>query len=484
MREMRVSSKRIIGVTLAIVVVAFIGSSGYAEYRAARTQSLTAEIASDESPSIEHLAAARAELRDLHRLLSTYVLLATNGQSSSHEPLRKVRERLRMNLAAYFALPARPRERALWPSIDKELADVDSLSMLIVGHADGARFSEARRLLVEVLPSAIDEESDAIMAAITLNATRVREVANQIEGERRSRMLWVFGLDGLSLVLAVVLALLALRTIARQESLQRRRSDELEGFAGRVAHDLLNPLAAAGLSIDAAIVTSEPARRTVALGRARRSLARAQGLIDDLLAFARAGAPPCAGSATTVDEVIEGVLEEQRAPAAARGITLAAELPAARVGVRCTAGVLNSILSNLVRNAVKYMGERPVRRVSVRALGEGDRIRFEVEDTGPGLPPDLGDRIFDPYVRGVGNAERGLGLGLATVRRLVQGHGGRWGVRSLPGTGSTFWFELPAASPPVPLIPAPSDRPPGAPMARLGAVGSGAQDTRASERRP
>src|SRR4051812_31450849 len=184
MREMRVSSKRIIGVTLAIVVVAFIGSSGYAEYRAARTQSLTAEIASDESPSIEHLAAARAELRDLHRLLSTYVLLATNGQSSSHEPLRKVRERLRMNLAAYFALPARPRERALWPSIEKELADVDSLSMLIVGHADGARFSEARRLLVDVLPSAIDEESDAIMSAITLNATRVREVANQIEGER------------------------------------------------------------------------------------------------------------------------------------------------------------------------------------------------------------------------------------------------------------------------------------------------------------
>lgn len=472
MREMRVSSKRIIGVTLAIVVVAFIGSSGYAEYRAAHTQSLTAEIATDESPSIEHLAAARAELRDLHRLLSTYVLLASSDQPTSHEPLRKVRERLRSNLAAYFALPAQPRERALWRNIDKELADVDSLSMLIVGQADAGRFLEARRLLVDVLPSAIDEESDAIMAAISVNATRVREVANQIEGERQSRMLWVFGLDGLSMVLAAVLALLALRTIARQESLQRRRSDELESFAGRVAHDLLNPLAAAGLSIDAAVVASEPARRTLALERTRRSLARARGLIDDLLAFARAGAPPSAGSLTAVDEVIEGVLEEQRAPAAARGISLGAELTTPRVGVRCTTGVLNSILSNLVRNAVKYMGERPVRRVRVRASRQGDRVRFEVEDTGPGLPPDLVDRAFDPYVRGAGNAERGLGLGLATVRRLVQGHGGRWGVRSLLGSGSTFWFELPAAPPPL----APFDHPPGAPTTRLDAAGSAARD--------
>jgi signal transduction histidine kinase len=473
MREMRVSSKRIIGVTLAIVVVAFIGSSGYAEYRAARTQSLTSEIATDESPSIEHLAAARAELRDLHRLLSTYVLLATNGQPTSHEPLRQARERLRTNLATYFALPARPRERALWPSIDKELADVDSLSTLIVGDADAGRFVEARRLLVDVLPSAIDEESDAIMAAISLNAMRVREVANQIEGERQSRMLWVFGLDGVSMVLAAVLALLALRTIARQESLQRRRSDELEGFAGRVAHDLLNPLAAAGLSIDAALVAPEPARRTLALGRARRSLGRAQALIDDLLTFARAGAPPSADCLTAVDEVIEGVLEEQRAPAAARGIDLGAELPAPRVGVRCTAGVLNSILSNLVRNAVKYMGERPIRRVRVRASRQGDRVRFEVEDTGPGLPPELGDRVFDPYVRGVGNAERGLGLGLATVRRLVQEHGGRCGARSLIGGGSTFWFELVAAPPPPPRPTL--DDPPGTPTARLGASGSGAQ---------
>jgi signal transduction histidine kinase len=446
MRETRVSSKGVIGVTLAIVVVAFIGSSGYAELRAARTQVLTAEIATDESPSIEHLASARAELRDLHRLLSTYVLLASNGQPTSTEPLRRVRARLRRDLDTYFALPSLPGERDLWRGIEKELSDVDELSDEIVKQVTAARYTEARRLLVDILPAAIDEESDAIMAAIGLNAERVRNVANLIEGERQRRLLWVFGLDGVSMGLAVALAWLALRTIAGHEALQRRRSEELESFAGRVAHDLLNPLAAVDLSLDVAESATALPRLSAALRRARRSLGRARGLIDDLLAFAQAGARPVAGASTAVEEAVEGVLEEQRALATERGIVLGAELPETPVGVRCTGGVLDSLLSNLVRNAVKHMGERPRRQVCVRvARSAGERVRFEVEDTGPGLPADLGDRVFDPYVRGAGTSERGIGLGLATFRRLVQGHGGRFGVRSSPGAGSMFWFELPAA---------------------------------------
>lgn len=109
-------------------------------------------------------------------------------------------------------------------------------------------------------------------------------------------------------------------------------------------------------------------------------------------------------------------------------------------------GVLTSVVSNLAHNAVKYMGEREVRRVTVRAVEREAFVRLEVEDTGPGIPSDALDDIFLPYVRGRTHGKEGLGLGLATVKSLCEAHGGRVGVRSGVGQGSVFWIELPLAS--------------------------------------
>jgi len=71
-----------------------------------------------------------------------------------------------------------------------------------------------------------------------------------------------------------------------------------------------------------------------------------------------------------------------------------------------------------------------------------------VQDTGPGIPSEKKGALFEPYVRGESN-QPGIGLGLATVKRLTEAHGGRVGVESSPGAGSTFWFELPKGAPPV-----------------------------------
>lgn len=108
----------------------------------------------------------------------------------------------------------------------------------------------------------------------------------------------------------------------------------------------------------------------------------------------------------------------------------------------CAPGVLASILSNLVRNGIRYIGDRPRKVVRVSVQHRGAVVRVEVEDTGPGLPSGMGSSVFEPYVRGQANTP-GLGLGLATVKRLAEGYGGSVGVLSRAGEGCTFWFELP-----------------------------------------
>ncbi|HUB08980.1 MAG TPA: ATP-binding protein, partial [Myxococcales bacterium] len=102
---------------------------------------------------------------------------------------------------------------------------------------------------------------------------------------------------------------------------------------------------------------------------------------------------------------------------------------------------------NLVRNAIKYMDDTRLRRITLRVSAVDGKLRFEVEDSGPGVAPDLVERIFEPYVRGPETGQPGLGLGLATVRRLAEAHGGAVGFLPAPRRGSCFWFELPVAEP-------------------------------------
>lgn len=86
-------------------------------------------------------------------------------------------------------------------------------------------------------------------------------------------------------------------------------------------------------------------------------------------------------------------------------------------------------------------------RESALASSAAAAVRFEVEDTGPGLPPGTEERVFEPFVQLEANrrGREGVGLGLATARRLVEAHGGEIGVTSRPALGCCFWFTLPAA---------------------------------------
>jgi len=105
---------------------------------------------------------------------------------------------------------------------------------------------------------------------------------------------------------------------------------------------------------------------------------------------------------------------------------------------------LRQVLTNLVANAVKFteLGE-----IEIMVSVEGqDRVRFEVRDTGIGIPPELQERIFEAFTQADGSMTRrysGSGLGLAIVRGLVTLMNGEAGLKSASGRGSSFWFKLP-----------------------------------------
>jgi signal transduction histidine kinase len=136
--------------------------------------------------------------------------------------------------------------------------------------------------------------------------------------------------------------------------------------------------------------------------------------------------------------------------AEAAGIELRAE-PVPPVLVACSTGVYLSLLGNLVRNSIKYMGDSTTRRITVRVVDENGIVRTEVSDTGPGIASENLPVLFDPYFREHRTPAEGLGLGLATVKKLAEGHGGGVGVSSERGKGTTLWFTLPRAGTSSPL---------------------------------
>jgi signal transduction histidine kinase len=228
-----------------------------------------------------------------------------------------------------------------------------------------------------------------------------------------------------------------------------RANQDLDAFAGRIAHDLRNVIAPLGLMAD---TLGQGATDTRTVQRAAERLQRltdnADGLIGALLDFARSGGEP-AGTreSTLVVDVIRDVVADLAPLSATRRASV--QIEANDVTVRCSRSLLQTVLMNLVGNALKYLdGEARVVRLSARAVGSDCEIA--VSDSGPGIPADALESIFEPFYRVPGAAAPGTGIGLATVHRIVQAHHGQVSVQSSVGDGSQFVVRLPAGKPEPP----------------------------------
>ena len=138
---------------------------------------------------------------------------------------------------------------------------------------------------------------------------------------------------------------------------------------------------------------------------------------------------------------VASIFESQLAE---KGIVLALDAAADLPPVRADANKATWVLTNLVSNALRYV--EPGGRIGLTARAAGRFVRFEVSDDGPGMPPEVRERVFQKFVHAEGSTSGGTGLGLAICHEIVRAHGGTIWVASSTDRGTTFAFTLPAAA--------------------------------------
>jgi signal transduction histidine kinase len=213
-----------------------------------------------------------------------------------------------------------------------------------------------------------------------------------------------------------------------------------------VSHDLRNPINAILLSATmlhefAPDGLSERDRRQVEV--IRRSAEQTSALLQDLVEVTslEGGARTLAAQRTEVAPLVGGVVEMFAPLAAHAGLELECGPVDEAPAVLADYGRLLQVFNNLVGNAIKFTPRGGRIRLSCDEAADG--LRFAVTDTGMGIDPEHLPHVFDRFWQARAAGRAGAGLGLAIARSIVLAHGGRIGVDSTPGAGSTFWFTLP-----------------------------------------
>ncbi|MCA9601607.1 MAG: HAMP domain-containing histidine kinase, partial [Myxococcales bacterium] len=272
-----------------------------------------------------------------------------------------------------------------------------------------------------------------------------QRVSNRL---RRGKRVEAATLTALVVVVGLI-GLLVVRFIRRQQTLLdgyvrriEHSNQDLESFAGRVAHDIKNVLTPVQLTVSILRRSEGKPEAIPAIAtRLDRTAKRAVALLDGLLAFARAGAEPERDARADVRHEVHVALEQLAPIADSIDATVDVRVPEG-LEVRCSPALLGVVLLNLTSNALKFLAARDERVLEIGARAEGEDVCIAVRDTGPGIAKDSIHRIFEPFYRAPGVAAAGVGIGLATVQRVVTLYGGRMEVHSELGEGTTFYVWL------------------------------------------
>jgi signal transduction histidine kinase/DNA-binding NarL/FixJ family response regulator len=278
---------------------------------------------------------------------------------------------------------------------------------------------DGSRLLVQLTVSAARDESGKLIGSVGVakDITALKESERQLQEAKE-----------------------------RAERADRAKSD----FLATISHEIRTPMngviGMTGLLLDTGL-DAEQRNLAETIRSSGESLLR---LINDILDFSKieAGQMPLEELDFDLRALVEATLGMMASQARAKGIALVGSVaPEMPTKLRGDPGRVRQVLLNLMGNAIKFTKDG---QVAVRVTAEAQEetnvlVRFEVQDTGLGIPLETQARLFQPFVQADSSTSRrfgGTGLGLAICKRLAESMGGNIGVESTPGHGSTFWVTM------------------------------------------
>jgi signal transduction histidine kinase len=241
-------------------------------------------------------------------------------------------------------------------------------------------------------------------------------------------------------------SLASISVILRDVTLLSKLDAMSKSLVATFAHEFRTPLTSLRLAVHILLeqlAETMTEKQLDLIYAARQDCERLQNLVDDILSIVRlqSGKIELRRLMVNILPLIEHVIDHHRLLAEEGGLRLSHVLPPFGEEVFADPERLELVFANLITNAIRHT---PVGgEIEIRAQPQEEFVRFEVKDSGEGIPQDYQARVFDKYFQVPGSIRKGTGLGLAIAKNIIEAHGGEIGVESKPGQGSTFWFTLP-----------------------------------------
>jgi signal transduction histidine kinase len=344
---------------------------------------------------------------------------------------------------------ASERSLAAGTEIFREGDSGDGIYVLKEGQVEISTMQKARRVLSRIEPGEVFGEM-AVIEDQPRSAGAIARQASTVYFLKRDDILKLIE-SSPTFSLAMLREISSrLREFNRQyldEVLQSERLAVIGRFARTVIHDLKNPLGVIGISAEMmGVRTATPESRAAHRARIRTQIDRITEMVGDILEFTQGPQQNLLVGPMDYAMYIGQLMEELQPEAALKSSTIEVTNEPPAVSLEINPKRLRRVFYNLIYNATEAMPQGG--RIQLRFVERPGEVITEVEDSGPGIAPEIAGSLFEAFA--TFGKEHGTGLGLSICRKIVEDHGGWIAARNEPGSGAVFSFGLP--------IPGPRDR--------------------------